>query len=319
MFLGDPALGRESLADLVDAYAEDEAEPTPGLETVGVWDRLQGPLGGALLRSVAAVESAWLAWSGLVPFNLERPAMLGAAALVAFAGALAPSLGMGLGLGVLIAGVLVSGAWIVGAGLLVAGVLWWWFLARRSPGAAVLPLAAPVLGAVKLGPAQPLLSGFALRPLPAAATALLGGVLAAVAAAVSAGGPPYLDVWAPYVVDVWNADLALASLRTLATSPAAYVALAGWPLAAVVMSLACARATRAGAAVGAVLGAGVLGGAYYLASRVADALDSPGQWAGNGLAVSLGASLILMLLVTALGAPMRAEEDEAPARRRELT
>ena len=141
-------------------------------------------------------------------------------------------------------------------------------------------------------------------------------MLAAVAAAVSAGGPPYLDVWAPYVVDVWNADLALASVRALVTSPAAYVALAGWPLAAVVMSLACARATRAGAALGAVLGAGVLGGAYYLASRVADALDSPGQWAGNGLAVSLGASLILMLLVTALGAPMRAEEDEAPPRRR---
>jgi hypothetical protein len=78
---------------------------------------------------------------------------------------------------------------------------------------------------------------------------------------------------------------------------------------------ACARATRTGALIGAVAGTAVLGGFYYLAGVAADALRTPGQWAGNSLAVSLGASLILMVLVTALGPPTRAEEDE-PRRRR---
>ncbi len=275
-----------------------------------MWDRLQGRLGSLLLRAVAAVEAGWLAWSGLVPFGLETAAMLGAVGLVAAAGALAPSLGMGLGLGLLIVGVFASGAWVVGAGMLVAGVLWWWLLARRSPGAAVLPLAGPVLAAVQVAPFQPLLAGFALRPLAAAATALFGGVLTAVAAAVSARGVPYLDVWPPYVLDVWRSGLALASIRALATSPAAYVALAGWPLAAAIMSLACSRATRLGAVLGALGGTAAMAGSYLLAARVADVWESTGQWAGNSLAISLGASLILMLLVTALGAPIRAEDDE---------
>jgi len=314
-FLGDPAAGRASLAELVDAYADEEAEEQPGFERVGMWDRLQGRLGSTLLRVAAAVESCWLAWSGLVPFTLETPALFAAVALVGVAALFAPSLGMALGLGCLIAGVFASGAWLVGIGLLLVGVAWWWFLARRSPGAAVLPLAAPVLSVTRVGLAQPLLAGFSLRPMAAAATALLGGVLAALASAVSAKGAPYLEVWAPYVADVWRVELASASIRALVTSPAAYVALLGWPLAAIVMSLACARATRLGAVIGAIAGAAVLGGFYYLAGLAANALDTPGQWAGNSLAVSLGASLILMLLVTALGAPIRAEEDE-PRRRR---
>jgi hypothetical protein len=94
------------------------------------------------------------------------------------------------------------------------------------------------------------------------------------------------------------------------TSPAAYVALLGWPAAAVVMSLACARATRLGAALGAIAGTATLAGFYALAEWLSSILGSPGQWVGNDLAIALGGSLILVLLVTALGAPIRAEEDE---------
>jgi len=311
-FLGDIEAGHESLAQLVDAYVEEADDLDPGLDSVGVWDRLGGPLGSALLRIVAATESGWLAWTGLTPFSLDTPALLGAVALVTAAGALAPSLGVGLGLGCLIAGVFASGAWLVGGVVLVAGTLWWWFLARRSAGAAVLPLAAPVLSVIRMGLAQPLLAGFSLTPLPAAVTALLGGVLAALASAVSGIGAPYLSVWAPYALDLWHAELAVASIRTLATSPAAYIALAGWPIAAVIMSVACSRATRLGALVGAIGGSAALAGSYLLADLVAGSGDPLGQWAGNGLAVGLTASLILVLLVAMLGAPIRAEKDDTP-------
>jgi len=313
--LGAIAAGCESLAEMVDSSVEESEDAEPGLDSVGVWDRLGGRLGSMLLRLVAAAESGWLAWAGLTPLSLDGPALLGAVGLVAAAGALAPSLGVGLGLGCLIAGVFASGAWLVGAAVLIGGSLWWWFLARRSAGAAVLPLAAPVLSTVRMGLAQPLLAGFSLTPLPAAATALLGGVLAAVASAVSATGAPYLTVWAPYALDVWSAELATASIRALATSPAAYVALAGWPLAAVIMSLACSRATRVGALVGAVGGAAALAGSYLLADLVANGDAFARQWAGNDLAVGLTASLILVLLVAMLGAPVRAEKDDTPLER----
>ncbi len=313
--VGDISAGCESLAEMVDTSVEEADDGEPGLDSVGMWDRLGGRVGSLLLRLVAATESGWLAWAGLTPLALDGPALLGAVALVTAAGALAPSLGVGLGLGCLIVGVFVSGAWIVGGSVLIGGAVWWWLLARRSAGAAVLPLAAPVLSIARMGLAQPLLSGFALTPLPAAATALLGGVLAALASAVSATGAPYLSVWAPYALDVWSAELAMASIRALATSPAAYVALAGWPLAAVIMSVACGRATRLGALVGAVGGSAALAGSYLLADLVANGDAMARQWAGNDLAVGLTASLILTLIVAMLGAPIRAETDDTPLER----
>lgn len=310
--LGDIVAGAQSLAELIDEYVEEPADEDAGLESVGMWDRLGGRLGSLLLRAVAAVEAGWLAWSGLMPFALDGVALAAAVGLVTAAGALAPSLGVGLGLGCLIAGVYASGAWVTGTIVLIAGVVWWWLLARRSTGAAVLPLAAPVLSVVSLGLAQPLLAGFALTPLAAAVTALLGGVLTALASAVSVSAAPYLDVWAPYMLNVWSAELAGASIRALVTSWPAYVALAGWPLAAFIMSVACSRATRLGAVVGAVGGAAALAGSYLLAEYLANGVFTGGQWAGNGLAVRLVASLILMLLVAMLGAPIRAEKDDPP-------
>ncbi len=311
--LGDPRAGRASLAELVDEYFEEAPESHTRQERgIGLWDRLQGRLGGLLVRIVAAVEAGWLAWSGLAPFGLELPAMVAAVGLVALAGAVAPALGVGLGLGCLIAGIFAAESWVAGIALLLLGLPWWWFIARRSTGAAVLPLAGPVLGVARLAPAQPLLAGFALRPLPAAVTALLGGALTGLAAAVSARSVPYLDIWAPYVLDVWRAELAVASVKALVTSPAAYIALAGWPLAAVIMSVACSRATRLGAVVGAIGGSAALAGMYLLAQKASVALGDPAPWAGPRMAAAVGGSLILVLLVAALGAPIRAEDDEAP-------
>lgn len=308
--LGDPAAGRASLASLVAAYAEEpELAEEPGLARLGAWDRLRGPAGAALVRALAAIEAGWLAWGGLAPFALERPAFLGAVALVAAAGALAPGLGIGLGLGCFVAGLVATGAWLVAAALLVAGGGWWWLVARHDHGAAVLPMSAPALGIARASLLQPVLAGFVLTPLAAAATALLGGALAMLAAAASAQGPPYLAVWPGYALDVWQADLAEANVRLLVVSPASYIALLGWPVAAAFMSLASGRATRGSAAFGAFGGVALLGGAYVLAEVVADALSLPTGWDGAGLLIALAVAAVAMGAVIALGPPVRAEEE----------
>lgn len=308
-YLGDTVAGRASLAEIVSAYAEEEPDEEPGLRSIGAWDRLSGPVGRGLVRIAAAAESAWLAWAGLVPFALERPALIGAVALVGVAGALAPGLGIGLGMGCLAVGMFAAGVWPVGVALLVVGGSWWWFAARHDTGAAVLPLAAPTLGVARLGLLQPLLAGFALAPLLAAVTALLGAALTMLASAASAQGPPYLAVWPGYALDVWNAELAGSSVRMLVASPAAYVALLSWPAAAAAMSALCARATRTGAALGTLAAAALLGGGYLLAGRVAALTSTPTGWTGEPLAIALGAAFGVMVLVVSLGPPLRPEEE----------
>lgn len=317
--LGDPAKGRRSLAEIVADAVEDSDDEDVWLDRVGLWDRLGGRLGSTLVRTGAALEAGWLAWAGLSPLGLDRTALLAASGLVAAGGALSPQLGVGLGLGCMIAGLAAAGAPLAAAGLAVGGGAWWWLVARRSAGAAVLPLGAPVLGAVRLPFAQAMLAGFALRPLPAAVTALLGGALAMLASATTLHTVPYTAVAPWLAVEVWQAGLSGNSVSELVRSPAAWVALAGWPTAAALMSLACSRATRLGAALGAVGGSAVLAGAHLLATRVAQATGSvtPEAWSGRVATLGVTGSLILMLLVVALGAPRRPEEE--PVRRRATT
>ncbi len=308
--LGDAEEGRASIASLVEAYSEEDDAEDSAPAGIGLWDRLNGRAGMAVARALAAVEAAWLAWAGLTPLGLESLALFGAVALVALAAALAPGLGIGLGLACFVVGLIAGGAWVVGIAVLLLGGAWWWLFARRSAGAAVLPLSGPILALARMAFAQPLLAGFSLPPLRAGVTAVLGGALTMVASAASLNPEPYLSVVPSYAFDIWHANLSAAAVAALVTSPGAWVALAGWPLAAIAMSLACSRATRLGATVGALAGSAILGGAYLLADRVAQATGTAGGYESPELAVTLGASLILVLLVAALGAPLRAEEEE---------
>ncbi len=313
--LGDAVTGRHSLADLVSECVN-ELEDGTGLERVGLWDRLGGRLGSTFVRLIAAVQAGWLAWMGLAPLGLDQPAHLAGSALVVAAGALAPSLGIGLGVVCMVTGLFAAGLPLAGAGLAVFGAVWWWAVARRSPGAAVLPLAAPMLGALSLPLAQQLIAGFALRPLAAAVSGLLGGVLALLASAATLHGPPYSNVGASLAVRLWDLDLAGNSIEALVTSPATWVALAGWPLAAALMAVGCSRASRLGAFLGTIAGSAALFGAYTLAGRVAIASSSPtaSEWTGSNLSLVQAGSLILVLLVVALGAPLRAEEEPVRGR-----
>jgi hypothetical protein len=313
--LGDSASGRESLADLVSAYAvEDEPAERPGWDRIGLWDRLQGRGGAFALRTLAAGEAAWLAWAGLAQVHLQPLALGGAVALVALAGALAPALGTGIGLIAFAIGLFAMGLWLLGMVFALGVAVWWWFVARRSPGVAVTALAAPALGVAHLGLLAPLLAGFWLPPLSAAATGLTAGVLHLLASSASQQLAPYVSVSARLIADPNSGVLAADNVRAAFLDPAAWISLLGWPAAALAVSLFARRATRFSALVGVALGGAVLWGTNLLAelwaSRGNGATAAAHVWTGTSFAVSLAGSLILMVLVIVLGAPVRAEDEE---------
>ncbi|MDP2234345.1 MAG: hypothetical protein Q8K89_11960, partial [Actinomycetota bacterium] len=76
-----------------------------------------------------------------------------------------------------------------------------------------------------------------------------------------------------------------------------------------IMSLACSRGTRLSSFVGASLGGATIWGGYTLATLLSFALNGSMTWNGQGLLPYLSASLILVVLVGAAGAPPRAEEE----------
>ena len=313
--LGDETYGRESLAELVAEHVEEVEDEDDPEDSLGLWDRLQGRGGEMLLRAVAAVESAWLAWAGLSPLGLEPLPVGGAVALIALAAALAPALGTGLGLIAFAVGLFAQQLWVLGSVLSVTAVLWWWFVARRSSGASVIPLSAPVLGVARLSLATPLLAGFSLSPLRAAAGGLVGGALSMLASAASFASAPYLMVDWRIFVDPARATLMAANVHAAFIDPAAYVALLGWPVAAFLMSLLCRRASRLFAVLGVSVAGATLWGSYTLAQLVAVRLGSVldgglVEWNGVSLLGPLGASLILVALVALLGAPVRPEEED---------
>lgn len=82
-------------------------------------------------------------------------------------------------------------------------------------------------------------------------------------------------------------------------APGVLVAIAGWALGAAVCSLACARGTRGRASVGTAAGAVILG-STYVAWSVLDPAVTLESWATSG-----GIALMVMVVVIALGAPMR--------------
>lgn len=312
--LGDANLGRTSLSELVEAHTADdvEVEEHPSLDQLGLWDRLGGRSGRIALGVIAAVESGWLAWAGLSTTDLDRLGVLAAVGLIALAGLLAPSLGTVLGLAAFAIGLFATGHWVLGGIVSTAGALWWWFAARRSPLAAVIPFAAPALGVAHLAHAAPLLAGFALPVFPAAAAGLGGGILSVVASSASFIAPPFASVEPGVFVDLGRAPLVAAAVRDAFANPATYIALSGWLASAALMSWFSARAARMWAMIGAVLGSLVFGGAYILADLVSVALGNGSVWITTELAVSVVASLTMVVLAAALGAPVRPEEDDGP-------
>ncbi|MBA4370720.1 MAG: hypothetical protein C0418_03970, partial [Coriobacteriaceae bacterium] len=245
----------------------------------------------------------WLAAGALDVLGLGAAATYGGALLVTLAGALAPGLGIALALLATVAAVWTLAGPVASIVTLVAAGAFWWFLGREGRGTAIMPLTSPFFGAVSLGLAPPLVLGYAFRPLLAAASSTLAGLGVMTAAAASGTAAPYLDVPLSFLAHPWGPHT-LDGLRTLATTPGAYVALVGWAAAGAMSSIVCARATRPAGAAGVAAGLGWLAVAYLAWGVIDPSFGFPGV---SLLRHGVG-SLILMALVIAAGPPARAED-----------
>jgi hypothetical protein len=212
-----------------------------------------------------------------------------------------------LGFGVFLAALAADGEWLLALALGVPGIALWWSVSRRSAGFAGA-LVTPALGAAYVSPAAPLLFGFVLRPLQAAALSAYAAILTLLASAASGGRPPHTWVDPRWLLDPFGPRTIAGGVRELLSDPATLPVIAAWALAAAVMSLACSRASRPAAMAGAALGALTLYAGYETASVVSSAYGRSVTWGQEALLPYLMASLILVVLVTAAGPPVRAEE-----------
>jgi serine/threonine-protein kinase len=295
-YLGDPEVGRDSLRELVSGIAEDDEATYPPL---GLWDRLSR-YAGIARRTVSALGCAWLTWAGIGAFGLAVGPLVGCAALVAVAAALAPGLGTAIGLGAFALGVGWLHGWVAGLAVAVTAGAFWAVRARHGEGDAIAPVYGPALGILRAAPAAPLLLGFVFEPLPAALSAGAAALATMTASAATGSAAPLLSVGWRFAVAPRQATG--SDLSQLALPGVAWVVVC-WMLAAAVCSFGCRRATRTGAFVGVLAGTAVLVAAYagwgWLAGSTVIGVDA--------YALDITAGAALALLVVALGAPARPE------------
>ncbi|MHB9003360.1 MAG: serine/threonine-protein kinase [Coriobacteriia bacterium] len=306
--LGDPALGRDLLAEAIDeAFELDPASEAVTWSDVGLWDRTRR-LGSLISRLTGAGVSGWLAYTGLVILLGASTASYAGAGLIALAGLLAPGLGSVVGLAIFLTAVASQGWSLLALSLGALGALVWWFAGRTGAGFASA-LAAPLLAFVRCGPAAPLLIGFNITALRAAALSAYAATLTMIVSAASGGRAPYLTIEPGFLQDPLATRVGAGGVRLLLASPAPLAVVLGWALAGAAMSLLCARASRGAAFAGAGLATAGLYTGYIVAELISSAFNSPVTWTGAVLLPHVTASLILVVLVIAAGAPPRAEEE----------
>ena len=141
----------------------------------------------------------------------------------------------------------------------------------------------------------------------------MSALLSVLASAASFGTPPYAWVNPAVFSDMSRAVIASANVRAALLDPTTYVVVVGWCFAAALMSWFSGRATRIAAIAGAVLSAAVLAGTYALADQVGTILGQSSVWLTTELVASIAASTTMVVLIAALGAPVRPEGDGEPA------
>lgn len=300
--LGDPAEGRRALAVAVTELLEEEEAPAAPAG-VGLWDRLR-PYERPLRGVAAAAIAGWLAWAGLGAFSFGPTPTWVAVGLVAAAAALAPALGLALALLALVAGAATVG-WLPALVVLVGAAAYWAAFGRMGSGTALVPTAAPWLGALGAAPTAPLVAGFVAPPLEAAAVSGMSCALVALVSAASGASSPFLSVSPSFLVDPWTAGVSAGGLRILASGPGALIAVAAWAGAGAAMSVLCRRASRPAALAGLALASVIVSCGYLAWSFVSPTL----AWADPEVLRQMGLSLILGVLLVGAGPPTRPEEE----------
>ncbi|TLM74019.1 MAG: serine/threonine protein kinase, partial [Actinobacteria bacterium] len=245
--LGDPQAGRDSLGRLVCALAEEADEGVP-LEGLGLWDRLSNR-GHLVSRAGATAAASWCAYSALTHLELPPAAEWVAGAVVAACAWAAPPLGLALGLlAVVAAEAVAAGPWL--AVLVFAAVAaYWWFVGRSGKGYAFTPILAPAFAVARCGFAIPMLLGFAFGPAWAALSSALSAAVVMTTAAAYRPIAPYLSVPLRFFSEPWNLG-EHGGAGAVWANPGAYVTVAAWGLAGLMMSLLSRRGTRRAAAAG---------------------------------------------------------------------
>ncbi len=300
--LGDPVTGRGSLGTLVTSLTADEvAEEEQAYAQLGAWDRM-APLAPWVTAAWAAAVCGWLAHTALEPWALGRLATWVGTVLVAVSAAAAPALGVALALGVLAIAAFRLGP-LPGVVMLGLGTVAWLALGRRGRGDSLLAATAPVAGLLRLGFAAPLLAGFTFEPFAAATSSAFAAVALMATAAATGDGVPLLVPTVRVLMNPW-ADLDVAGRMQALVGTGPVIAVLAWATCGFVVSLLCRRGTRLSGAFGVAVGAGILAAGYALWSLV----DPRLVWPATSVLQGLGASLILMTVVIALGAPVRGAE-----------
>ncbi|HEY5468321.1 MAG TPA: serine/threonine-protein kinase [Coriobacteriia bacterium] len=293
--LGDPVTGRESLAAIAsELSAEDEEIEEEAFARLGLWDRLaSGAATGE--RAACAVAAGWLGWSGMAAFGFAWPIAAVACAMVAVAGAVAPSLGLGVGCVLLSAGAFATSVPLGLAVGVVAGA-WWITVGRIRPAAGAIPVFAPLAGVLRMSPALPLLSGFFIEGVWATTTAGAMSGVVLVASSIAGRATVLPEVQWPALVAPLGAPGSAGPLSAGLLIRAAAVVLS-WAAAAALSSVGARRGTRLGAAAGMAAGLLIMAG-------------SLGPWVTGGsrmdpaTVLQLLLASILVVVVVALGPPV---------------
>lgn len=303
--LGDAAQGRAALAEIVQGPAEDEAPaPAPRAPRIPLRDRITPMLLRVASHGCGAAGSAVLAFVSFANIpqasGFDNPLFWGLFCLVTLAGALRPHLGALLGL-LAFSGMLIAcGIPAAGCVLLVAAGVWWWYLGRTDDAPANAVLAAPLAGAVSLGPLAPLAAGFCLRPVPAMITAAFQAMCALLLAGLGSGslfGWNMLATW-HFSTGAFAGEVVSDRMVALLSQPGTWAVAASWVVAAGVCALLRWRPTRLFAAFGTLAGTAAMAGGLALAAA---SLSAQAPWAPSAFDIaSLAVSAAIMLFASYL-------------------
>lgn len=303
--LGDAAQGRAALAEIVQGPAENETPaPAPRAPRIPLRDRITPMLLRVASHGCGAAGSAMLAFMSFANIpqasGFDNPLFWGLFGLVTLAGALRPHLGALLGL-LAFSGMLIAcGIPAAGCVLLVAAGVWWWYLGRTDDASANAVLAAPLAGAVSLGPLAPLAAGFCLRPVPAMITAAFQAMCALLLAGLGSGslfGWNMLATW-HFSTGAFAGEVVSDRMVALLSQPGTWVVVASWVVAAGVCALLRWRPTRLFAALGTLAGTAAMAGGLALAAA---SLSAQAPWAPSAFDIaSLAVSAAIMLFASYL-------------------
>lgn len=287
-WLGDPQAGAESLAGLV-AQADEEVVGRPRAERVPLWERFPRAE-GILTRLACAASTLATTHIALMSTTALDGAVAGVAPLAAACAAAAwPPLGSlagGLALALALATASPSPLALALAALVLGAVVAWWALVGRGEHLAsvamLLPccLPSPTAGAA--------LAGFALDPLPAAATGVAGHLLGSLFHLAASAG--------------FDASTLVGALAAHWAAPSFWLLVAGSGACALVSSAVAMRGTVASGIVGQTLGAACLVACQLLSPG----MENGGIWAyPDGEAIALALLLyVILCIATVLRGPL---------------